>query len=326
MSNTWDYRFAFRVQAPSDIPSEFRSMYDRLLETCGPPVFGLFSPAMEDPGFILSHWLPPKLILLFSESLAVLSLDSRSDQALTFELPREDFLGYRLAEFLLNCWFTLYGRPSGDEGIQIRFPSRAFQHFVEFARLLINWLERDGEAVQNQTQSSRAIPGLPPKFSSFLEAHTEFGPASEFFFQPATELRKKRQGRWANVLLLITRDSIVALTDQHRGECSQYGIEMTYFPLRRVTSVEWIESADGREAEIRICLRGIKSESCHSWPVLSGLKPYALRWSKAAESSLIAMAKDYNPPEASGGQGGEYESDSGPLQGRDSNHARSRSD
>ncbi len=197
---------------------------------------------------------------------------------------------------------------------------------MEFTRSLINWLEPDGEAVQNQTQSSRAIPGLPPKFSSFLEAHTEFGPASEFFFQPATELRKKREGRWANVLLLITRNSIVGLTDQHRGECSPYGVKVTYSPLRRVTSVEWIESAEGQEAEIRIFLRGIKSKLCHSWPVFSGLKPYALRWSKAAEYSVKALAGEYNRPKASGGKRGEYESDSDPSQGRDSNHAKSRSD
>jgi hypothetical protein len=326
VSNTWDYRFAFRVEGREDVPTEFRGTYDLRLGECGSPVFGLFSPAMEDPGFILSHWLPPKLILLFSESLVLLSLDPRSDQVLSFELSRQDFVGYSLGEFLLNCWFTLYPGPAADGGVQIRFPSRVSQHYVELARILLNWSDREDGALRNSLQSSRAIPGLPPKFSSFFEGHTEFGPASEFFFQPAMELRKKRGGRWANVLLLITWDGIVALTDQYRGESSQYGIEMTYFPLRRVTSVDWIESADGHEAEIQVCLRGIEAELRHSWPVFSGLKPNALRWSKAAESSVMALARQYNRPEASGGQRGEYESDSGPLQGRDSNHARSRSD
>ncbi len=103
MSNTWDYKFAFHVHELGHVPIEFRSMYGRLLRKCGPPIFALSSPAMEDPGFIHSHRLPPRLILLFSEALAVLSLDTRSDGVLSFELCRQDFLGYGLAEFLLNC-------------------------------------------------------------------------------------------------------------------------------------------------------------------------------------------------------------------------------
>ena len=325
MSNTWDYRFAFRVEGRDDVPAEFRGTYDRLLGTCGSPLFALFSPAMEDPGFILSRWLPPKLILLFSESLVLLSLDIRSDQVLTFELGREDFLGYGFAEFLLNCWFTLYPGSAADGGIQIRFPSRASQHYVELARILLNWSDREDRALRNSLQSSRAIPGLPPKFSSFLEGHTEFGPASEFFFQPATELRKKREERWANVLLLITPDTIVALTDQRCGECSQYGIEMTYLPLRCVRSVNWIESHNGRQAAIGVCLKGAKAELRHTWPVFSGLKPYALRWVEAVESSVNAVGREYNSPEGPAERRGEYSAEPGPLPGGNGDRGNSRS-
>ena len=292
LSNTWDYRFAFRVERRDDVPAEFRRSYDRMLETFGPPMFGLFSPAMEDPGFFFSHWLPPKLILAFSESLALLSLETRSDQVQTFELSRLDFLGYSLGEFLLKCWFTLYPGPAAGGGVQIRFPSRASQQFVELARILRNWSDWEGGTLRNPLQFSRPIPGLPPKFSSFFEGHTEIGPVSEFFFQPATELRKKREETWANVLLLVTRDSIVALTDQHLRECSQYGIETTYLPLRCLSSVDWADPHDGCQSAIRVCLKGAKSELRLSWPVYSGLEPYAIRWVEAVESSVKTSGRE----------------------------------
>jgi len=323
MSNTWDYRFAFRVERRDDVPAEFRSMYDRLLGTCGPPIFGLFSPALEDPGFIFSCWLPPKLILVFSESLALLSLDTHSDQALPFELSRQDFLGYGFAEFLLNCWFTLYPGPSSDAGVQIRYPSRATRHFMELARFLLNWSEREDGAVRNSLQSSRAISGLPPKFSSFLEAHTEFGPASEFFFQPATELRKKHEGKEANLLLVVSSKGIVALTDQYRRESSQYGIEMTHLPLRCVRSVDWADSHDGRQSAISVRLKGAKNELRLSWPVNSGLKPYAVRWVEAVESSVKAFRMEDSPPKRLVEPRGQYTTRSTSGAG---DHGNSRSD
>ena len=326
MSNTWDYRFAFRVERRDDVPVEFRVSYDRLVGTCGLPHFGLFSPAMEDPGFILSHWLPPKIILLFSESLVLFSLDTRSDQVLTFELGREDFLGYGFAEFLLNCWFTLYPGPAANSGVQIRFPSRASQHYVELARILLNWSEWENGAIRNSPQSSRAISGLPPKFSSFLEGHTEFGPVSEFFFQPATELRKKREETWANALLLVTRDSIVALSDNYRGESSQYGIEMTHLPLRCVRSVDWADPHDGRQSAITVCLKGAKTEQRLSWAVYSGLKPYAVRWVEAVESAVKALRREYSHPEELIEQRGQRTTQSTSLLGGAGNHGNSRSD
>jgi len=326
MSNTWDYRFAFRAERRDDVPVEFRPAYDRRAGTHGLPHFGLFSPAMEDPGFIFSRWLPPKLLLVFSESLALLSLDTRSDQVQIFELSRTDFLGYSLGEFLLKCWFTLYPGPAADGGVQIRFPSRASQHYVELARILLNWSDREDGAVRSSLQSSRAIPGLPPKFSNFLEGHTEFGPASEFFFQPATELRKKREQRWANVLLLITRDSVVALTDQHRRECSQYGIEVTYLPLRCLRSVDWADPHDGRQSAITVCLKGAKTELRLSWPVFSGLKPYALRWVEAVESSVKTLGREKDRAKGLMQQRGGCTSASNSVPGLAGDHGNSRSD
>ncbi len=297
MSNTWDYRFAFRVERRDDVPIEFRGAYDRLLEAWGPPVFGLFSPAMEDPGFIVSRWHPPKLILVFSESLTVLSLDTRSDRVLPFELSCHDLLGFGVGEFLLNCWFTLYPGASPDSGLQIRFPSRASQHYLELACFLLDWLDCEWGPNGNPKIPSVAISGLPPKFSSCLESHPEFGPVTEFFFQPAIELRKTRGEKWANLLLAITPKGIVALTDQYRRDCSPYGIEITYLPLAHVRSVDWFKSNNGPRAVVEIHLKGVNTGLCQTWPIFPGLNPYARRWIEAVKSQVKVMSKDYSRPE-----------------------------
>jgi hypothetical protein len=300
MSNTWEYRFAFHVETREDVPVEFRSTYDRLLGTHRSPIFSLFSPAMNDPVFIFSRWLPPRVILVFSESLVVLSLDTRSDQVQEFECSRQELLGYGRAEFLLTCWFTLYPGPSGEEGAQIRFPSRASEKFEGLAHLVLGWLEGDGEDVRPgfspanaapkrgaTPQPLSAIPGLPKKFSSLLDTHTEIKPTSEFFFQPAMDHRGKGQRRWPNLLLVTASKGILILTDEHRGGTSEYGLEMTYLPLQRVRLVDWMEPPDSDAASIRVCLKGGNVEMLLSWPVFAGLKSYALRWSRAVESSVM---------------------------------------
>jgi len=310
MSNTWDYRFAFHVETREDVPVEFRSTYDQLLETHRAPIFSLFSPAMNDPVFIFSRWLPPRLILLFSESLVVLSLDTRSDQVQAFECSRQELLGYGRAEFLLTCWFNLYPGPSGEEGMQIRFPSRASEKFESLARLLLDWLDIRGEdsvqafstttpATRNgdSPQPSSALPGIPKKFSSFLEAHTEFGPPSDFFFQPAMDHRGKGHRRWPNLLLITASKGIVVLTDERQGATSEYGLEMTYLPFHRARLVDWMDPSGGGPASIRLCVKGAKVEMLLSWPVFSGLKAYALRWSRGVERLVNALASEhYCPP------------------------------
>jgi hypothetical protein len=317
MSNTWDYRFAFHVETPKDVPGEFRSAYDRLLDTRSIPIFSLFSPAMNDPVFIFSRWLPPRLILMFSESLVVLSLDTRSDQVQEFDCSRQDLLAYGWAEFLLTCWFSFYPGPSGEERLQIRFPSRASQKFEGLAWLLLDWLEGEGEVAtpvfslanaapslrtwqapkgSPTPQLSSTIPGLPKKVSSFLEAHPEFGPASDFFFQPAMDHRGKGQKRWPNLLLATASKGIVVLTDERQGATSEYGLEMTYLPLRRVCLVDWMEPSGGRAASIRVCLKGRKVEMVLSWPVFGGLKSYALRWSRGIESMVNTLASQHDCP------------------------------
>lgn len=284
MSNTWDYRFAFRIQGRNDVPSEFQRTYDRLLEAYGPPVFGLFTPAMEDREIILSRWLPPKVIVLFQESLAILSLETRSDHVITFELCRQDFLGFGLAEFLLNCWFNLYPGNPPDDKLLIRFPSPSANHFQQLAGFLQTWCVGVETIREGGARRSRWTLGLPTKFSNFIENHPELQQASELFFQPAMKLRQEREGDWSNLLLLVGPKHIVALSDQYRGKSSQYGIEMTCLPLQRVSCINCVGSGNDHQAAIQTYLKGMKVQSRISWPVFSGLEPYALRWVEAVNS------------------------------------------
>ena len=60
MSNTWEYRYAFRLQDSQDVPVEFLSVYRNLTEKEGDPVLAFFSPALKEGHFLTSHWIPPR--------------------------------------------------------------------------------------------------------------------------------------------------------------------------------------------------------------------------------------------------------------------------
>lgn len=297
MSNTWEYRFAFRVEGRNDVPPEFRTAYERLGEANGRPIYGLFTPPIKEHAFIVSRWIPPKLILVFQERSALLALDCNSNQVHAFEQRRRDFLGFGLAEFLLNCWFTLYAGDPAQRQVEVRFPARAAQHYGELTRLLLNWCNGKEEIDGQEPSSLRKLSGLPSKFTSFLHAHPELGTVFEFFFQPAMGVRKSHQKAFSNLLLMMTSRGIFALGDQYRNECSEYGIEMTCLPSSRIKTAEWIESANGQQAVIEISMHGAAVRWRISWPVNVGLRPYALRWIQAVNAAIKISGGEFMPEE-----------------------------
>ncbi len=293
MSNTWEYRFAFRVEGGNDIPAEFRSTYERLGKANGRPVYSLFTPSVKEHAFIVSRWIPPKLILVFQESIAVLSLDLHSSQVHAFEQSRSDFLGFGLAEFLLNCWFTLYPGDPAQGPIEVRFPSRAIQHYWELSGLLLKWCNEEEGASGMGLQSLNRLEGLPAKFASFLHSHPELGTIFEFFFQPAMEGRAREGQSFANLLLLMTSKGIFALGDQHHHKRSEYGIEMTYLAARRLRTAGWIEPANSQSGVIEVSMHGATTSSRLSWPAYKGLQPYASRWIQAVNRSIKASEQEH---------------------------------
>ena len=225
----------------------------------------------------------------------MLSLDSHSNQTCSFEACRNDFLGFGIAEFLLNCWFKLCAGDETQRHMEIRFPSRAVQHYWELTRLLLDWSNGNKEPSGNEVQSFGPINGLPAKFASFLHAHAELGTISEFFFQPAMESHTRRGQSFANFLLLLTSRGIFALADQYRSGRSEYGIEMTHYPSSRLRTVEWTEPANVWSGAIEISMHGVTARSRASWPVHAGLQPYALRWIRAVDSAIKTPAPEQTP-------------------------------
>ncbi len=291
MSNTWDYKFAFCIGTSLDVPPEFHSAYERLVASYGPPDFSLFSPAVEEYRFLVSNWLPPRMILLFPESLVLLSLETQSDQVKSLEWSRDELLGYGQSDYFANSWFTLYPGPSGDGGIKVRFPARASDEFTRLAHVIHRWIDRDSDSFISLPQHPTPIPGLPSKFLSFIEAHSEVGQPSEFFFQPAMEHRGKGYRRWTNLLLIAGINGIFVLADDWQGGAVDHGLDLTYLPLHRVRAVDWIEHHQDRPASIRIYLKGGIGELALSWPVFSGLKAYGHRWSMVTNSLARALTR-----------------------------------
>jgi len=294
LSNTWEYRFAFRIRSLEDAPLEFQSAFRDLTQREGDPVLAFFSPAVQDGHFLMSRWTPPRLWLVFRDSLALLSLDHKSDAVSLFQLRQEDFVGFGRAEFLLNCWFSVYPGTDDDAPIEVRFPSRAEEKYQDLAKVLIGWLE--GE-VQTGVQRGRPeqhvkLAGLPPKFARLIEQHPELGEVLEMFYQPRMVFGGRKGAEWSNLLLLLTSRAIVALTDQCRNRWSEYGFESLYFPFARVKLADWIETRSTDRGAIRICLGGINRHANVSWSVSGRLKPYALRWVWAVESNLRSRQQD----------------------------------
>jgi hypothetical protein len=290
VSNTWEYKFAFHACGREDIPTEFRNGYDQLVHLHGQPVFGLFTPAVEESGRILSRWLPPRVIWLFGDSLAVASLDVRSDQVFMTEWRRANLLGYGLAQFLLHGWFSLYPNDPPEEKFVIRFPPQAARHFDELGTVLTNWCLEGERRTDISTRQPITLPGIPNKFASFLQGHPRLASSQVFFFQPAMELRGRGERRWANLLLLANLESIVVLSDQYRRESSPFGVELTFLPLKKVGSARWCESPDGHAAVLQVALQGSNCRLLLSWQIFGGLKPYALRFLEAVDALLDQAA------------------------------------
>jgi len=289
MSNVWEYRFAFPFRDPEDVPPEFRPDYERLVQALGPPALAFFSPTVEEPGLWLSRRTPVWAILVFSNSLAILGLERGKPGIRVFTLGREDLLGFGLAEFLLDCWLSLDPGPLPGAPLKVRFPSRAMENYSALLRHLADWSGPRAtlRPERQPTGAPNLLQGLPTKFIRALEAQSHlFEGAWEYFYQPLLRPRRGATDGWANTLLLLTPRGVVALSDEHRGGSSEYGLDWRLFPLAHITHLEWVEGVGTSTAHLQLSLKGRTCGASVSWPVYRGLKPYACRLLDALEFSL----------------------------------------
>ena len=277
MINSWDCRSVFCAITRDEVPAEFRTVYDRLKRASGPPSFGLFIPMVPNRSFLNTHWAPPRLILLFPDSMALLSLDTRSDLVITYELSRDEFLGFGLAEFLLERWLTIYHKDF-PKGKKIHFPSTEKYYWEEMSRFLARWSRREEQDLVHLPHAGLPIQGLPVKFTDWLASHSEFGVANEYFFQPAMQPQGLHHESFPNLLFFISPHGLVALQEHFPYNPRKLGIEMTFLPRARVKSADWIEPANSKHAVIEISVQGALARTRMPWSVFAGLRPYALRW------------------------------------------------
>jgi hypothetical protein len=307
MSHTWEYRFAFRVESTQDAPEEFRPSYEHLVRAHGEPRLCFFSPSVREEGWFTSPRTAPRLWMLFQESLALLSLERRSNAISTYEIRRHDLLGFGQAEFLLNCWFSVYpGNPGESDGpLRVRFPSRASGKYETLVRTLLDWQEDFSmpEDHSGTPQEHVFRQGLPHKYTNYMEMHPEAGRIIEQFFQPRMIVGRARGESFPNLLLALTSRAIIALCDQSRHGWSEYGIEARFFPLDRVSLIEWTGRDDSECGAIRMSLQGMTRHTEVAWNVFDGLKPYALRWISALESTLKLREKERGRTGSTGSSG-----------------------
>lgn len=291
MSNTWEYRFAFKIGSRQDVPEEFLNIYDEMVHSHGPVISGLFTPALEEGGRLLARWVPPKLILLFKDVLTVLALDIRSNQVLASSWRQEEFLGYGMADFMLRCWFSIYPGEAQEPRTVVAYPSTAVTKFEEFASELLHWCSQGLSVPGENTRGLADLEGLPMTFGGFLRAHLGLDEHTACFFQPTIQHHKKlNKGIWPNLLMLSNSARIVILSDQRGMNVSLFGMEMTYLPLAHVTSVGWTPGTDIQASSIYVNLQSTSNHLRLSWHVFEGLQPYAISWVRTVENTIQAHA------------------------------------
>jgi len=305
MSNTWEYRHAFRVHALQDVPLEFRNVYTNLAEKEADPIMSFFPPTLRECHFLVARWTPPRLWVVFPSSLVLLSLHHESDTVASFRLQREDFCGFGHRAFLLHCCFSVYPGVSEGEPLEVHFPSGAEEKYQELGKVLVEWADQQTPTAARPGcyNTGRLWAGLPPKFTHLIEQHPEFGNVTEMFYQPRMVFGGRRGGEWPDLSLLLTSEAIVVLTDQHRGRWSQYGVEFLYFPLGRVQLAEWVETGGTDRGGIRVRLEGASRHVSICWSVFRGLKPYALRWLRSLERAARATAEILESSDVAGKTG-----------------------
>lgn len=290
VSNTWDYRFAYRLEELTDVPPEFRNSFLATCRSRGRPSWALFLPAMQIFSLRVPGQIPPRVVLMFSDSLALLSLDPEQDRVLSFTVDRAGFLGYGLGEFLLQCWITVYGGIQGEGTARIRFPSYCMDKYEQLAKLLFGWCQvkpaPEPPTEPTVTNRKTLLRELPPQFSGFLRHHAEFGKVSHHFLQTPAGPPSRTKSQWPTLLLALTPTGILALSDEYAGRPCEWGLEATVLPLRSLARAEWVEEAGSRPPAVRVHFRGAHQPASFTWRVFGGLRPDGVSWVQAVNSFL----------------------------------------
>jgi hypothetical protein len=293
-SNTWAYQHAFQIRFPEDVPPEFCNEYRKSCDQHGLPIVAFFSPTVCTlPADSLAA-SPPRIVLLFPDVLKVLTITSESTAAVIFEVKRSRFFAHGIAEFMLDCWFTVYYSTDALASARFVFPGRAAEFYRWLSQSLWTWSTHEAEPcdVRAETLSFFPLGRWPHKFSHFLQTHPEINLRQHSFLQTALSVSKSHTPFWPNLLLASADDKIVVLCDQYDSYPSKYGLEATFLPLAGVKLVAWVERAIRRQASIAIDAEQQGRSFHFSWPACTQLKSSALNWIDWT-NSIVAQARPY---------------------------------
>jgi uncharacterized protein len=182
---------------------------------------------------------PPTIILLFPDVLQVLTVASESTAAVIFEVERSRFFAHGIAEFMLDCWCTLYYADAAAAA-RLASPARAAECYRWLSQSLWTWSARDAErcAMRSPSLSFFPLHRWPHKFSHFLQDHPEIDLWPQSFLQTALSVSRTHTPFWPNLLLGFTDDKIVVLCDQYDGCPSKYGLEAMQGVNLTVTEID----------------------------------------------------------------------------------------
>lgn len=284
---TSEFLYAFQIKFLEDIPEAFQAEYEKSCDTHGIPVVAFFSPAIFWPTARSVVNAPPKVILLFTDALHIITA-TKSRGAVLLEVPRSRLLAYGIAEFVLDCWFTLYYGPDASATTIIPFPARATGFYRGLSRRLWAWSSQNKEQcfVRPAPLGFFLSGRLPRKFSHFLQNHPEIRLRPQRFLQPALVMPRSHHPFWPNLLLGLTDDKLVVLCDQYDGYTSKSGLEATVLPLRTVKRITWINRRILRQARIAIDVERHGRSLRFSWPTSPRLRTAAMNWIERANVSM----------------------------------------
>lgn len=292
--DTWSYKHAFRLKDLQDVPSEFLRPYQDTCLRYGKPTLAFFSPASEQCARGRVRRSLPRIVLVFSEALALLTLEKESREPCHVHLPRAQWLGYGLAEFLLDCWFTVYPAAHRQFPLRLSFPSRALSFYTELAHAL--WQSHhdlDTHRDDSGIASRPLLPAnLPLKLGRFLATRSEIGPLTNPFVQAAAARPQTGELVWPNLLMAVAPGKIVVLSDQF-GRCfSAIGLEATFLFLDGIRRVKWREQVGSQLGAIEFELNNAAGRGRRlQWQVLRTIKPNANDWI-AGVNRLLSRASE----------------------------------
>jgi hypothetical protein len=290
VSHTWEYRFAFRLAEAKDVPSEFLGALEELTLLYGPRLVGFFTPTVSHGGETAWSVVPPQVVVLFESSLALLSLELKSDRVSSLVVSREDICGYGLASFLLDSWMTIYFAGRGLASAKIRFPTQSAQESKEFTSLFHGWgFIGPDEGADLGIPGLSALPaGSPPQFGHFLADHPEFGQHTTCFLQPSGSSAKGKRCARLNRLFVKTSNGLLVLSDQYMQSASRWGLEATYLAKLCLRRIDWIDGFGGSEGIIRARIKGKSGVVEMEWPVHIKYKLRAIRWTREVNAAIAA--------------------------------------